>query len=231
MAKTKHRKRARKRRGSPRPRAIEVALAGLAHDIRTPLTGILALSDLLQSSDLPSARARLGRGYPWNCRPSGATHDGGCRCRQSRRNGAGAARRTVFATANSRIRWPDRWRRERMARLSSTQSTSQRPAPPRQRRRGAVAQCAGKSDRQRGEVHRARQRGICRVVGGRRPWARAPHVHSDRQRHGHYVRRSQAAVPSVCAGEQRGGKALWRRGFGSGVRQTHRRGHGRRSGK
>jgi CheY-like chemotaxis protein len=44
----------RKRRRSPeRPRAIEVALAGLAHDIRTPLTGILALSQLLQASDLP----------------------------------------------------------------------------------------------------------------------------------------------------------------------------------
>jgi len=42
-------KRARKRR----PRAIEVALAGLAHDIRTPLTGILALSQLLQASELP----------------------------------------------------------------------------------------------------------------------------------------------------------------------------------
>ena len=33
--------------------AIEVALAGLAHDIRTPLTGILALSQLLQASELP----------------------------------------------------------------------------------------------------------------------------------------------------------------------------------
>jgi CheY-like chemotaxis protein len=34
-------------------RSIEVALAGLAHDIRTPLTGILALSQLLQASELP----------------------------------------------------------------------------------------------------------------------------------------------------------------------------------
>jgi signal transduction histidine kinase len=33
--------------------AIELALAGFAHDIRTPLTGILALSQLLQASDLP----------------------------------------------------------------------------------------------------------------------------------------------------------------------------------
>jgi len=36
-----------------RPRAIEIALAGLAHDIRTPLTGILALAELLYASDLP----------------------------------------------------------------------------------------------------------------------------------------------------------------------------------
>jgi CheY-like chemotaxis protein/two-component sensor histidine kinase len=43
----------RRHRPSKRPRAIEAALAGLAHDIRTPLTGILALSQLLQASDLP----------------------------------------------------------------------------------------------------------------------------------------------------------------------------------
>ena len=35
-----------------RPRAIEAALAGIAHDIRTPLTGIVALAELLASSDL-----------------------------------------------------------------------------------------------------------------------------------------------------------------------------------
>jgi CheY-like chemotaxis protein len=51
MPKPKRRPRARARKKSPR--AIEVALAGLAHDIRTPLTGILVLSQLLQSSDLP----------------------------------------------------------------------------------------------------------------------------------------------------------------------------------
>ena len=32
--------------------AIEAALAGIAHDIRTPLTGIVALADLLAASDL-----------------------------------------------------------------------------------------------------------------------------------------------------------------------------------
>ncbi len=34
-------------------RAVETALASLAHDIRTPLTGIIALADLLIASDLP----------------------------------------------------------------------------------------------------------------------------------------------------------------------------------
>jgi CheY-like chemotaxis protein/nitrogen-specific signal transduction histidine kinase len=57
MAKARRRvstRKARKRRPPARKsHAIEVALAGLAHDIRTPLNGILALSQLLQASDLP----------------------------------------------------------------------------------------------------------------------------------------------------------------------------------
>lgn len=36
----------------PSARAVEAALAGIAHDIRTPLTGIVALAELLASSDL-----------------------------------------------------------------------------------------------------------------------------------------------------------------------------------
>jgi two-component system, sensor histidine kinase len=42
---------------APSARAIEAALAGIAHDIRTPLTGIVALAELLASSDL-GARER-----------------------------------------------------------------------------------------------------------------------------------------------------------------------------
>ncbi len=58
MAKRKASKRprdgraSRKRRTKPRSHAIEAVLAGIAHDIRTPLTGILALAELLASSDL-----------------------------------------------------------------------------------------------------------------------------------------------------------------------------------
>ena len=52
-----------------RPAAIEAALAGIAHDIRTPLTGMVALAELLASSDL-GARER-----EWaNTIKSGADH-------------------------------------------------------------------------------------------------------------------------------------------------------------
>jgi CheY-like chemotaxis protein len=43
------------------PRAIEAALAGLAHDIRTPLTGMLALADLLAASNLPEREREWAR--------------------------------------------------------------------------------------------------------------------------------------------------------------------------
>jgi CheY-like chemotaxis protein/nitrogen-specific signal transduction histidine kinase len=46
------RKGARQSVRKPRQSAVEMALAGIAHDIRTPLTGILALAELLTSSDL-----------------------------------------------------------------------------------------------------------------------------------------------------------------------------------
>jgi two-component system, sensor histidine kinase len=59
----------RGRGATAQKRAIETALAGIAHDIRTPLTGIVALAELLASSDL-GARER-----EWaNALKSGADH-------------------------------------------------------------------------------------------------------------------------------------------------------------
>jgi CheY-like chemotaxis protein/nitrogen-specific signal transduction histidine kinase len=56
-------------RKAPAARAIEAALAGIAHDIRTPLTGIVALAELLASSDLGQ------REREWaNAIKSGADH-------------------------------------------------------------------------------------------------------------------------------------------------------------
>ena len=51
-ASAKRKARPRGARADKSPRAIEAALAGIAHDIRTPLTGIVALAELLASSDL-----------------------------------------------------------------------------------------------------------------------------------------------------------------------------------
>lgn len=50
-------------------RAVEAALAGIAHDIRTPLTGIVALAELLAASDLGPRE----RGWA-NAVKSGADH-------------------------------------------------------------------------------------------------------------------------------------------------------------
>jgi CheY-like chemotaxis protein/anti-sigma regulatory factor (Ser/Thr protein kinase) len=49
--------RKRRRRSSPRA-GVEIALAGFAHDIRTPLTGIMALAELLHAADLPDRERR-----------------------------------------------------------------------------------------------------------------------------------------------------------------------------
>ena len=50
------------RRGSPVARANEIALAAFAHDIRTALTGILALGELLASSNLGERERRWAAG-------------------------------------------------------------------------------------------------------------------------------------------------------------------------
>jgi CheY-like chemotaxis protein len=64
-------KRAAARRRKPRAqnRGTEAALAGIAHDIRTPLTGILALAELLASSDLGERERQWA-----NAIKSGAEH-------------------------------------------------------------------------------------------------------------------------------------------------------------
>jgi CheY-like chemotaxis protein/nitrogen-specific signal transduction histidine kinase len=71
MAKRKRTSKRRTTRAPRRaaPRAIETALAGVAHDIRTPLTGILALADLLAASDLGPRERQWARAIK-----SGAEH-------------------------------------------------------------------------------------------------------------------------------------------------------------
>src|SRR5215471_15462779 len=45
-------------RSVDRSGVVEAALAVFAHEVRTPLTGILAISDLLATSDLPERERR-----------------------------------------------------------------------------------------------------------------------------------------------------------------------------
>ncbi len=67
--KAKRKARPRRAAKAPTPRAVEAALAGIAHDIRTPLTGIVALAELLAASDLRQ------REREWaNAVKSGAEH-------------------------------------------------------------------------------------------------------------------------------------------------------------
>ena len=59
LAAGKARKRAVKRAAKPAgPGVVEAALAAFAHEVRTPLTGILAISDLLATSDLDERERR-----------------------------------------------------------------------------------------------------------------------------------------------------------------------------
>ncbi|MGH6684990.1 MAG: sensor histidine kinase, partial [Pseudolabrys sp.] len=59
----------RQRRAELAAQAVEAALAGVAHDIRTPLTGIVALAELLATSDVGT------REREWaNAIKSGADH-------------------------------------------------------------------------------------------------------------------------------------------------------------
>src|SRR5262252_6779216 len=55
-SKTKTRRRRPRRAGATRP--LELALAGFAHDIRTPLTGIIAIGELLSTSELGERERR-----------------------------------------------------------------------------------------------------------------------------------------------------------------------------
>jgi two-component system, sensor histidine kinase len=62
MRRAKVSRKAAKRRRKParprRPKPVEAALAAFAHEIRTPLTGILALNELIATADLPERERR-----------------------------------------------------------------------------------------------------------------------------------------------------------------------------
>ena len=159
----RHGRRRAARRASARPRRlrpgmVEAALAAFAHEVRTPLTGILAISDLLATSDLDERERR------WvDTIKAGAEHL--------------ASLATLFVDAarsgNRRDRRPAGSVRSAGAgaqcrRFAGRPGGGQGPAivgryfgkaaGARGRRSRPAARGAGKPDRQCGEVHRAGRR-------------------------------------------------------------------------
>ena len=241
MAKTKRRPSAKSlRKGSPRNggenrrarrgSATDVALASLAHEIRTPLTGILALAELLHASDLPEREQRWAEAIRRRRRSSGPADQPGGRCRQGRCGGLALARGEL---SRRRI-----WRGR--SRACSRRAPKAKASRPRSDIGGGLpSRVIGDPVRLRGALENLIDNAVKFTDRGRIAFAvssarartrtHAADFRGDRQRHRHQACRTQAAVSSVCAGERRHRAALRRRGPRSGLRAADRRGDGRRA--
>ena len=157
----------------PCPGMVEAALAAFAHEVRTPLTGILAISDLLATSDLDERERR------WvDTIKAGAEHLASlatlfvdaaqkrqCRARCAagflRSAGAGAQRRRFAGRPGGG---------EGSAIVGRYFGETSGAGG---RRSGPAARRAGKPDRQCGEVHRNRRRRAGGQADARRRKARS----------------------------------------------------------
>ena len=190
---------------------VEAALAVFAHEVRTPLTGILAISDLLATSELGERERR------WiDTIKAGAEHL--------------ASLATLFVDAAKHANGPVRiapgsvrpaGARAKCRRLAGRARGGQgvavedrdrlEPAVARGRRSGAPSRRAREPDRQCGEVHRERR---CRLegrAGARRKGQGRRQLRGVRQRDRTDAAGDQAAVPSVLAGQCEHRLALRRR--------------------
>ena len=201
----------RRRAGAPGPGVVEAVLAVFAHEVRTPLTGILAVSDLLATSDLDARDRR------WvDTIKAGAEHLAGSRhavrrCREQPRLGhrpapgllrsarAGASRRGFAGRprGGQGAAILDQHRRETAGLCRG--------------RCGAAARRAGEPDRQRGQVHRSGQRRPEGVSGAGAERQGRRRLRGVGQRHRAHARRDQAAVPAVHPGQCRHRRAVRRR--------------------
>ena len=220
--------RSRRRPAARSSRATEAALAGLAHDIRTPLTGIVALAELLNTSDLPEREAR------WAAAIKGAAEH--------------LARLTTLvvdaakAEASGIVLREELFSPRDLARsvgeALAARAEGKGLASKISIARGLPAGALGDPIRLRSALEnlidnavKFTERGSVDVrgVGGpRRARALASPVRGDRQRHRHRRGRPQAAVQAVLAGQRGGRAALRRRRARARVRQTCGKGDGRR---
>ena len=204
---------ARRRKRRPAARDGDAVLAVFAHDIRTALTGILALGELLASSNLGERERRWAAGIK-----DSAEHLASLTtlvidaAKSRRRRRADVATGDVPAAASHRG----------IARNARRAGGDQRPARGGDgrgrlagiagRRSGAAARRAGKSHRQCGEVHRARRGAARACAAARAARGRVKLVFTVTDSGiGLKRRRDQAAVPAVRASQRRDRAPLWRR--------------------
>ena len=146
--------------GTGTPGMVEAALAAFAHEVRTPLTGILAISDLLATSDLGERERR------WvDTIKAGAEHLASLATLfvDAARGGNAGVRQDLFdLRALARNAGDSLAGRAAAKGLQSRVDISEKLAGARGRRSRPAARGAGKPDRQCGEVHRSGRR---RAVG------------------------------------------------------------------
>ena len=200
---------------------VEAALAVFAHEVRTPLTGILAISDLLATSELGERERR------WvDTIKAGAEHLAslGDAVRGRRQ---GPQRLGQLARGFVRPAGAGTERRQFAGRSRGGEGVAcrdrhiGRAARARDRRSRATARGAGEPDRQCGEIHRERQGGAVGGAGARQDQEQGRRdVCSLRQWHRPDPAGNQAPVPSVLAGQRLDCLALWRRGAGAVLGQA-----------
>ena len=206
----------RQGRASARPRRaasgmVEAALAAFAHEVRTPLTGILAISDLLATSDLDERERR------WvDTIKAGAEHLASLAtlfvdAAQSGNAGLGGAAGFFDLRALARNAGDSLAGRAAAKGLQSAVEISEKLPALRGRRSGPAARRTGKPDRQCGEVHRTGRRRAGGRAGARPEGQGRRRLRGFRQRHRPDARRDQAPVPAVLAGQCQHRVALRRR--------------------
>ncbi len=221
--------RAGSRRAVDAARRIEATLADLAHEIRTPLTGILALSELLATSEL----AERERGWAKAIK-STAEHLAlltSLIVDAARAEARGLVlrrelvrpRRLAEALAASLAARAEAKGLEHAADISGDLPEAVIGDP--LRLRAALENLIDNAVKftERGSVRLAVAAANGRARQG------AARLHRDRQRHRAHRCRDPAAVSAVRAGERAGRAPLRRRRAGPGLGQAHRQGHGRRS--
>ena len=154
-------RRTRPAKGPAKPAAdmVEAALAAFAHEVRTPLTGILAISNLLATSDLDERERRWVDTIKAGAEHLASLANAVCRCGTKQRPRAARSGRISSTCARSRATPAIRSTGRAAAKgLQSSVEISEKLLGVCGRRSRPPARRAGKPDRQCGQVHRAGRR-------------------------------------------------------------------------